>query len=144
LLLRHKVISAESEWYRGRPVMIRHNNYELKLFNGDIGIAWGEPGEALQIFFIGQEGELRGFSPARLPEFETVYAMTVHKSQGSEFERVVMVLPNMESPLLSRELIYTGITRAKKSVQLWGSERIFKQAVGKKLYRASGLMDRLR
>jgi len=144
LLLRHKVISAESEWYRGRPVMIRHNNYELKLFNGDIGIAWGEPGEALQIFFIGQEGELRGFSPARLPEFETVYAMTVHKGQGSEFEHVVMVLPSVESPLLSRELIYTGITRAKKSVQLWGSERIFKQAVEKRLYRASGLMDRLR
>jgi len=144
LLLRHKVISAQSEWYRGRPVMIRHNNYELKLFNGDIGIAWGEPGAELQVYFIGKEGELRSFSPTRLPEFETVYAMTVHKSQGSEFERVVMVLPNMESPLLSRELIYTGITRAKKSVQLWGSERIFKQAVEKRLYRASGLLDRLR
>ncbi len=144
LLLRHKVISAQSEWYRGRPVMIRHNNYELKLFNGDVGLAWGEPGGELQVYFVGKEGELRSFSPSRLPEFETVYAMTVHKSQGSEFERVVMVLPSVASLLLSRELIYTGITRAKKSVQLWGSERIFKQAVEQRLYRASGLMDLLR
>ncbi|MDQ7015363.1 MAG: exodeoxyribonuclease V subunit alpha, partial [Gammaproteobacteria bacterium] len=145
LLLRQKKISAESEWYRGRPIMITRNNYELKLFNGDVGIAWPDPnkGGAVQLFFIGADGELRSFSPSRLPEFETVYAMTIHKSQGSEFERLVMLLPSVESPLLSRELIYTGLTRAKASVQLWGSERVFKRAVEQRVQRASGLLDQL-
>ena len=95
--------------------MITRNDYNLKLFNGDIGIILpdadsGEP----RAFFPGPDNTVRKFLPLRLPEHETAYALTVHKSQGSEFDRVLLVLPDRESPVLSRELLYTGITRARK------------------------------
>jgi len=78
-----------------------------------------------------------------LPEHETVYALTVHKSQGSEFDRLLLILPDRDSPILTRELIYTGITRAREGVEVWGHEKVFREAVGRRTIRASGLRDAL-
>ena len=97
----------------------------------------------MKVFFLGNDGALRSFAPARLPEHETVYAMTVHKSQGSEFERILVVTPNEPSPVLSRELIYTALTRAKQQAVFYGAPEVFEAAVERRLRRSSGLRDRL-
>jgi exodeoxyribonuclease V alpha subunit len=134
------------EWYPGRPVLITRNNYDLGLFNGDIGITLPDQSSTdgrLYVFFSGSEGDVRRFLPSRLSDHETAFAMTVHKSQGSEFDHVLLVLPDRDSPLLTKELVYTGITRARKEVTLWGSETIIRTAVSRKIKRASGLKDAL-
>jgi exodeoxyribonuclease V alpha subunit len=114
-------------WYEGRPVMVTKNDYGLKLNNGDIGIALKCPEhDHLRVAFPDQEHGVRWVLPSRLTHIETVYAMTVHKSQGSEFKHTVMVLPDHDSPVLSKELLYTGITRAKERLSLVGS-KIFSQ-----------------
>ncbi|MDZ7319061.1 MAG: exodeoxyribonuclease V subunit alpha, partial [candidate division KSB1 bacterium] len=113
-----RLIRQDRTWYAGRPVMISVNNYELNLFNGDVGIVLPDPeahGE-LRVFFMAADQTLRKFHPLRLPPHETIYAMTVHKSQGSEFDQVLLLLPDRESPVITRELIYTGITRARNRV----------------------------
>ena len=94
-------------------------------------------------FFPAPDGGVRSIMPERLPLHETAFAMTVHKSQGSEFNRVVMVLPPVDSEVLTRELIYTGITRAKEGVEIWSNEGVFCRAVRKKTVRQSGLKDAL-
>lgn len=133
-------ISGEGKWYPGRPVMITRNDYGLQLFNGDVGLALPDRRDGgLAVFFRDPETGFRHFAPFRLPEHETVYAMTVHKSQGSEFDEVLMILSDRESPLLTRELIYTGVTRAKKRLVLWGREELFRQAVRRRIARISGL-----
>lgn len=133
-------------WYRGRPVLITRNDYSLELFNGDIGITMSEPdskSKDLYVYFSGVAGKLRRFLPYRLPEHETAYAMTVHKSQGSEFETVLLILPNQDYPVLTRELLYTGITRAKNHISIWGREGIIKTTILRKINRNSGLKDAL-
>ena len=132
-------------WYRGRPVMITRNDYNLHLFNGDVGVVLPDPAAAgdLRVFFSSAEGAMRKFHPLLLPQHETVYAMTVHKSQGSEFDRVLLVLPDRESPVLTRELIYTGISRARERVEIWGEEAVFRSAVARRIERTSGLRDAL-
>ena len=139
------LIRQRSRWYPGRPVLINRNDYTLKLFNGDVGITLPDPeaGDALRVFFPGPEGNLRKFLPLRLPEHETVFAMTVHKSQGSEFEKVLFFMPDRDVPVLTRELVYTAITRAKAGVEIWGREEIFKTAVSRRIIRASGLREAL-
>jgi len=145
ILKEEKIIEPEKRWYRGRPVLITTNDYNLRLFNGDMGIVLPDPEEDndLRTFFPAADGTLRKFHPLRLPEHETVYAMTVHKSQGSEFASVLLVLPDRESPVLTRELIYTGITRAKESVEVWGTEDVFRLAISRSIERSSGLRDAL-
>ncbi|TAL55767.1 exodeoxyribonuclease V subunit alpha [Pandoraea sp.] len=137
------LLSADA-WYVGRPVIVTRNDYALGLFNGDIGIALpaGSDG-ALRVAFPGEHGAYRLFSPASLPLHETAFAMTVHKSQGSEFERVAVVLPEQGSRVLSRELIYTAVTRARTSVALYASWPVVAAAVATPSRRASGLTDRL-
>lgn len=132
-------------WYAGRPVLIGRNDYNLHLFNGDVGIFLPSAagGAAGRVFFPGVDGGFRSFHPLRLPEHETVFAMTVHKSQGSEFDHVMLVLPDRDSPVLTRELVYTGITRARESVSLWGPESLFRKAIGRSTQRMSGLADEL-
>ncbi|MEA2081020.1 MAG: exodeoxyribonuclease V subunit alpha, partial [Pseudomonadota bacterium] len=119
-------INSRSNWYPGRPVMIVRNDYNVRLFNGDIGVALPDSTHEgrLRVFFQSPDGGVRAFSPIRLPEHETVYAMTVHKSQGSEFDHVSLVLPENISNVSTRELIYTGVTRAKRRVEIRGSERV--------------------
>ncbi|MEA3435130.1 MAG: exodeoxyribonuclease V subunit alpha, partial [Thermodesulfobacteriota bacterium] len=136
----------EYPWYRGRPVLITKNDYNLGLFNGDIGITMHdlkEGGSNLYVFFPEASGGVRRYSPYRIQEHETAYAMTVHKSQGSEFDHVCLVFPDKDYPVLTRELVYTGITRARKSVLIWGSENVLKAAVSRRIKRASGLWDAL-
>jgi exodeoxyribonuclease V alpha subunit len=121
-------------WYEGRPVMITRNDYNLGLMNGDIGIALKDSNDKLRVAFpsddSGDEIKIRWISPMRLPDVETAFAMTVHKSQGSEFNHVAMVLPETRSLVLTRELVYTGITRAKENFTLLQSHaNVFNQAV---------------
>jgi exodeoxyribonuclease V alpha subunit len=139
------LIDLHSRWYRGRPVMITVNDYNLRLFNGDVGIVFpdAEAGGSPRVFFPAPGGGVRRISPVRLPPHETVYAMTIHKSQGSEFDRVLMLLPDHDSELLTRELIYTGITRAKAEAEIWGDEEIFVKAVSRRIERKSGLREAL-
>jgi exodeoxyribonuclease V alpha subunit len=139
------LLRKDKKWYVGRPILIRRNDYNLRLFNGDVGIFLPDifSGADFRVFFAGQEGKFRPFHPLRLPEHETVYAMTVHKSQGSEFDNVMFILPDRDSPVLTRELAYTAITRAKGRVSLWGSESIFRTAVSRSTRRMSGLSDAL-
>ncbi|MGQ0749041.1 MAG: exodeoxyribonuclease V subunit alpha [Betaproteobacteria bacterium] len=145
LLEEKGLIDARRAWYPGRPVMVRRNDYNLQLYNGDVGIALPAGGAEgpLKIFFPEQDGTMRGISPARLPEHETVYAMTIHKAQGSEFGRVLIILPQELSRVMSRELIYTGITRAREQVEIWGAEEAFVRSVERRLARASALQQRL-
>jgi exodeoxyribonuclease V alpha subunit len=134
--------------YAGKPILITQNDYQLQLYNGDVGIllpdveATEDP-DQLWAWFIGKENTLRRFAPARLPQHEAAYAMTVHKSQGSEFDRVLFILPDRDAPVLSRELIYTGLTRARSQVELWWSEAVFVKAVARRAERNSGLRDLL-
>jgi len=143
ILKEEKLIKPDRTWYPGRPVLITRNDYNLRLFNGDMGIVLPDPGAngELRVFFPDIGGTLRKLHPLRLPEHETVYAMTVHKSQGSEFDKVFLLLSDRESPVLTRELLYTGITRARQSVEIWGSERVFRTAVSRCIQRTSGLRD---
>jgi exodeoxyribonuclease V alpha subunit len=138
--------SGEDPWYPGRPVLITRNNYQLGLFNGDIGITMADSASAANkrvVFFSGNSGEVRRFHPYQLPEHETVYAMTVHKSQGSEFDEVLFILPDKDFPILTRELLYTALTRARVKISIWGQRAIFHSAVDRTIERTSGLRDAL-
>ena len=150
VLSRHNLIQpdamTENPWYAGRPVLIRRNNYPLGLFNGDIGVTLPdvEAGDnQLAVFFAGDRREVRRFQPYQLPEHETVYAMTVHKSQGSEFDEVLFILPDRDFPILTRELIYTALTRARKKITIWGTRSIIRNAIARQIERTSGLRDAL-
>ncbi len=131
-------------WYPGRPVLITRNDYGLDLYNGDIGICLPdrEKGD-LKVWFERADGHLRSYSSHRLPQCETVFAMTIHKSQGSEFDEVVVVLPEEDNRILSRELIYTAVTRARKSVRLVAEKQILRLALSRSIERFSGLADLL-
>ena len=128
-------------WYQGRPVMVLENDYSLGLFNGDTGIAL-PVGDALRVFFPTPEG-FTSFSPARLPRHETCYAMTVHKSQGSEFEHTVLILPEEPCPVLGRELLYTALTRARDRFALFGTAEQVRDTVLNPVRRDSGLAGML-
>lgn len=136
---------TQDQWYIGRPVMVTANDYRQQLFNGDIGICLpsSDHSDRLRVFFEAQAGEVRAVLPSRLPHHETVFAMTVHKSQGSEFEEVMLVLPEESSPVLTRELVYTGITRAKSKLNIATSTVALMDAINKAILRNSGLRDRL-
>ena len=139
------LIRSGSLHYHGRPVLVTSNDYTVRLFNGDIGfILRDELDGELRAFFPGPDGTVRRISLVRLPEHETAFAMTVHKSQGSEFSRVVLVLPPRESPVLTRELVYTGITRASRRLDIWAGPEIFATAVHRRTERMSGLKDLLK
>ena len=135
-------VPARERWYPGRAVMVRQNDYALGLFNGDIGLCL-KTEQGLREFFEGDEG-FRGFAPARLPSHDSAFAMTVHKSQGSEFAEVLLALPEQPSPLLTRSLFYTGITRAKRKVEIWALPARLAEAVTTRAERAAGLAERLR
>ncbi len=135
------VLSEEIENYDGRPIMVVQNDAETDLFNGDVGVLVKEA-EHMRAYFPSPEG-VRPISLGRLPSHETVYATTVHKSQGSEFDEVAVVLPDRPSPILTRELLYTAVTRARTRVTIHASAEIIAQAVERRVERASGLRDRL-
>lgn len=144
------LIESDQQWYEGRPVLMTRNDYGLGLMNGDIGIALRLPEgpveenrTALRVAFPRNDGEggVRFVLPSRLNDVETVYAMTVHKSQGSEFAHTALILPEALNPVLTKELIYTGITRAKKWFSLIEPRQgVFEEALRRKVKRLSGLM----
>ncbi|WP_198148791.1 exodeoxyribonuclease V subunit alpha [Xenorhabdus hominickii] len=145
LLYRKGIITlprnVESRSYAGRPIMILRNDSTLGLFNGDIGIMLRNQDNELKAYFQLSDGQIKGFQPNRLPLHETAYVMTVHKSQGSEFEHTVLVLPTQFSPIVSRELVYTALTRAKEKLTLYAHKPVLDKAVATATQRRSGLAE---
>jgi exodeoxyribonuclease V alpha subunit len=135
--------ATTDRWYRGRPVLVTANDHGLGLFNGDVGVCLPDDDGRMRAWFADARG-VRAVSPAKLPEHDTAWAMTVHKSQGSEFDRVVFVMPERDSPLLTRELVYTAVTRARAQVTVFAPTEILRAAVARRAERASGLRDLLR
>jgi exodeoxyribonuclease V alpha subunit len=145
-LAEHKRINLSGLWYPGRPVMVTQNNPSLNLYNGDIGICMpdGLSAGKLMVYFQRPDGSIKKYLPARVPPCETVFAMTIHKSQGSEFEEVLIVLPEAINPVLTKELLYTAITRAKKSIKVVAGEVVFTETVRQKIERITGLVDKFK
>ncbi len=144
ILREEGLVSGPQYAYPGMPILITQNEYQLRLYNGDIGILLPDPANSsLLAWFIGEDGSIRRVPPARLPGYEPAFVMTVHKSQGSEFDSVLLILPDKESPVLTRELVYTGLTRARSRLEVWFQESVLRAAIARQIQRGSGLQDRL-
>ncbi|MGZ8143430.1 MAG: exodeoxyribonuclease V subunit alpha [Methylosarcina sp.] len=144
-LFRKRLINLSGLWYSGRPVIITQNNPTLHLYNGDTGICMADKEQRgkLMVFFQRADGTVKKYLPSRITHCQTVFAMTIHKSQGSEFDEVLIALPAEINPVLTKELLYTAITRARKTVKLIASEDVFRAAVKQKVNRVTGLIDAL-
>ena len=143
LLQARGLLMTGTEFYHNRPVIVTRNNYELDLFNGDVGIT-RKVGDRFRVWFEGQDGQMRDVPAASLSHCETVFAMTIHKSQGSEFDRVLVLLPEgTDTMILTRELLYTGVTRAKKQVLLQASTDTLLHTTEQRVRRVSGVQHRL-
>ncbi|MEP7122481.1 MAG: exodeoxyribonuclease V subunit alpha [Byssovorax sp.] len=138
-----RLITRSGPVYAGRPVLVTTNDYNVRLFNGDIGLLLEDEASRgrLVATFSTPDGTTRALAPSRLPPHETAFAMTIHKSQGSEFDEVVVLLPPGISPILSRELVYTAVTRARKKVTIFGDADVVAHAVSRRIERASGLRE---
>jgi len=138
------VLAADGEFYDGRPIIVTANDYQIELYNGDVGVVGrdGAEGAPLAACFATGAGR-RSVPLALLPPHETAFAMSVHKAQGSEFDEVALLLGERPSPILTRELVYTAVTRARRRVRIFGSPEIFATAVASRVQRASGLRERL-
>lgn len=145
ILRRKGLVDPAGVWYSHRPIMVLENDYNLELFNGDVGIVLPDAshGSAPRVWFPSKDGAFRNLPISRLPAHETVFAMTVHKSQGSEFNTVLVMLSDRFSPVMSRELLYTAITRARTGVEIWASEAVLRTVIENPVRRQSGLRDRL-
>lgn len=142
ILRKQRLVPKFEQWYPGKPVIVNVNDYTLGLHNGDTGLCLRDPDGELKVYFR-HEDSVRAIAPARLPDHSTAFALTVHKSQGSEFDDLLFILPNKPSKVLSRELIYTAITRARTSINILGHKSVLKQGINKKLERSSGLRSRI-
>ncbi|MDR0932177.1 MAG: exodeoxyribonuclease V subunit alpha [Victivallales bacterium] len=139
--LAGKILKQPDTNMPGVPLLITRNDASTGLFNGDVGLVTQIPNtQGVQVVFPNHD---RAFNLSELPEYETVYAMTVHKSQGSGFRNVLLILPDEANPVLTRELLYTGITRAEERLELWSSAEIITESIAGKTVRQSGLGDRL-
>jgi exodeoxyribonuclease V alpha subunit len=151
LLKKWKVKNADGSWfnpdgefYENRPVIVTQNSKELDLYNGDIGIVRKNNLKQYRVYFEGKDGIPRAFPVAFIGKCETVFAMTIHKSQGSEYDHVLVVLPTgKDNPLLTRELLYTAVTRAKKQVVVSATAPILLQTASASVSRVSGITDRI-
>jgi exodeoxyribonuclease V alpha subunit len=130
-----------SEWYPGRPLLVTANDYGLRVYNGDTGVVIAGP-DGLRAVIAAAGGPL-DFATSRLSDVETMYAMTIHKSQGSQADEVTVLMPTEDSRLLTRELFYTGVTRAKGKARVVGSEASVRAAIERRAVRATGLRLRL-
>lgn len=149
-LRARKLIESDDEWYLGRPVLVTENDYQLGLMNGDVGVVLVYPREdrewGVRVAFESGDTStgIRWVAPSRLKRVETVFAMTVHKSQGSEFEHCCLILPTQLSPLLTKELLYTAVTRSQRFFSvICGDDRIFRSAISQRVVRASGLREQI-
>lgn len=137
-------VPADAEWYPGRRVMVVRNDYGARLFNGDVGLCLRDADGALRVWFEAEGGGARALAPGALPAHEPAFALTIHKSQGSEYGHVAVVLPpDPEHRILSRQLLYTGLSRAKHAVALWAPQASVAAALARALRRAGGLVARL-
>jgi exodeoxyribonuclease V alpha subunit len=144
MLRREKLIGSASTRYPGRPLLITTNDYAEGLFNGDVGIVLAGEDGVERVVLGSEDGATRQIAYSRLPDHETAFAMTVHKSQGSEFEQVAIVLTDYAAERASRELLYTAVTRARSKVSLYASKDAIAQTIARRVERASGLGDALR
>ncbi|MFT4256712.1 MAG: exodeoxyribonuclease V subunit alpha [Pseudoxanthomonas sp.] len=131
--------NSASPWFHGRLVMVTANDYRLNLFNGDTGIAWQDENGDIAVWF---ERHAAPWRPAQLPAHETAFAGTVHKAQGSEFDRIALILPDTDARVLNRELVHTALTRARSEALLWAGERSLREAIGRRSRRDTGLRAR--
>lgn len=138
-LKREGLIPDAGGWYPGKPVMITANNYTLGLYNGDVGVTMQDAGGNLRIVFAGTGGAFRAYAPSRIPAHDRAYATTVHKSQGSEFDEVLLLLPVTDSPVVTRNLLYTAVTRARHRCILQGSEEAVRAGTRSRPQKMSGL-----
>ena len=145
IVARQGGFSAAGRQPVARPILITVNDYSLGLYNGDLGMILPDlhSDGRLRAFFRETGGSIRKLPPLRLPAHETAWAMTVHKAQGSEFEQILLLLPDRVAPVLSRELAYTAVTRARRALEIWGTEPVFREAVERRITRTSGLRDAL-
>ena len=130
-----------ASWYAGRPVLVTANDYGLRLYNGDVGVTVLRDG-VLRVVMAGADGPAE-FPTTRLADVQTMHAMTIHKSQGSQVGEVTVLLPQTDSRLLTRELLYTAVTRARAKVRVVGSAEQLRSAIARRAARASGLSRRL-
>lgn len=142
------LIRTGARWYKGQPILVTQNDHRLRVFNGDIGLIFPEKEHQqssgkLRAFFPVGNGVFKRVLPSRLPAHQTAYAITVHRSQGSEFDRILLLLPRSPSSILTRELIYTAISRARKEGEIWGTRDILGQAIEQRITQNSGLQDAL-
>ncbi|TNJ32912.1 exodeoxyribonuclease V subunit alpha [Arenimonas terrae] len=138
-------VPADQTWFAGRMVMVTRNDYGARLFNGDVGLCLAGDDGTLQVWFESAEGGARGFAPGALPAHEPAWAITVHKSQGSEYGHVAVLLPpDPEHRILSRQLLYTALSRAKHAVEIWAPRASLEAALSRPLQRAGGLVEKLR
>ena len=137
-------VEGDGRYHGGEPVIIVRNDYNVGLFNGDLGIVLPDASSGeLRVFFRGEDSDVLNFAPGRLPAHQPAFALTVHKSQGSEFRDALVILPERDAPVLTRELLYTGVTRVRETVEVWATEHILRQTIERKIERSSGLRDRL-
>lgn len=142
-LIRNRKIRPKKGWYTGRPVLVTRNDYTLGVFNGDLGVCTMKPDASPWITFVKKEGETKQIPAYRLQDFEPGYVLTVHKSQGSEFRNVTLLLPHADTPVFTKELLYTAVTRAKKSFKLYGNPEILQLGSERKTVRYTGLGDKI-
>jgi len=142
VLSKEKVITPFHKFYEGRPIMVTSNDYNLSLFNGDIGVVLKDE-ETLKVLFEKTDSSTFKVTPSRLPEHDTAFAMTIHKSQGSEFDEVLIVLPDIENSIMTRELLYTAITRAKEKIIIAAELKTLKDMSQRPMNRMTGLCERL-
>nr|WP_314264205.1 exodeoxyribonuclease V subunit alpha [uncultured Moellerella sp.] len=142
--LIRRPINKHNKYYEGRPIMISRNDSPLGLFNGDIGILLKDEDGQLRAYFQLPDGTIKGIQPNRLPQHDTAFVMTVHKSQGSEFDHTVLVLPKVYSPVISRELVYTAMTRAKEKLTIYAEPWIIRKAIETPTQRRSGLEEQFK
>ncbi len=144
-------LKVDQQYYKGRSLMITRNAPQLNLYNGDIGLVWPDAEGRLLVWFKQSDGSFAGFPPLRLPSHESAFAVTVHKAQGSGFQRVVLIWPGQDSALLTREMLYTAVTRAAKKIEIWlpevagrpGSVTSLTSACSRRVERSSGLLKAL-
>jgi exodeoxyribonuclease V alpha subunit len=143
ILQQKKLINTSNDFYENRPIIVTKNFAELNLFNGDVGIIRTDENGVKKAWFENADLSIRGVLPAYITNMETVFAMTIHKSQGSEYDKILVVLPNnTDNNLLTRELLYTAVTRAKKELSVQASEEIILKTASESVKRSSGIMYR--
>lgn len=137
-LVADRIVTMQNGWYHGRPILISQNDYNLGVFNGDMGVCIVEEDDSVWVY-VETGSEIKRFKPQRLSHYNPAYFLTVHKSQGSEFNHVNFLLPQKDTPILTKELIYTAITRARESFSLYGSLDLFDEGIQRETLRFTGL-----